>query len=72
MESVGHPSRPLDRLRSVDNHMVELSADDRRRLVAWLERPNGSLVFDRVSFDAVEGGGVLVRTLPYQYPGEVA
>lgn len=67
MTDSGHPTEPLDRLRSMDDHLVELSEEDRRQLVAWMKRSGGSLIFDRVTFDAVEGGGVLVRTEPYRY-----
>lgn len=51
-------------------HHVQLSASDRRSLLAWLERPNGTWSPDspsRVSLDAVQGGGVIVRTWPYQW-----
>lgn len=51
-------------------HHVQLSSADRRSLLAWLERPNGSWASDsggRVTVDAVGGGGVLVRTRPYSY-----
>jgi hypothetical protein len=49
-------------------HIVQMSARDARLLEAWLKRPNGSLRLHsawRVTFEAVQGGGVLVRTLPY-------
>lgn len=52
------------------DHIVGLNSSDRRSLLAWLERPSGSWHSDdpsRVTVDAVEGGGVLVRTRPYSY-----
>lgn len=53
------------------DHHVQLNNTDRRALLAWLERPNGSWHPDasnsRVTMDAVEGGGVLVRTRPYHF-----
>lgn len=52
------------------DHHVQLSSTDRRSLLTWLERPNGSWRPDgerRVTVDAVEGGGILVRTRPYRY-----
>jgi len=53
------------------DHHVQLNSTDRRSLLAWLERPNGSWRPDtgnsRVTMDAVEGGGVLVRTRPYYF-----
>lgn len=49
-------------------HHVQLSSTDRRSLLAWLEQPNGSWSTDepsRFTVNAVEGGGILVRTRPY-------
>lgn len=51
-------------------HHVQLSSSDRRSLMEWLERPSGSWISDdgsRVTVDAVEGGGILVRTRPYSF-----
>lgn len=47
--------------------IVQMSARDTDLLRSWLEWPNGSFSAGRgrVTFEAVEGGGVLVRTLPY-------
>jgi hypothetical protein len=51
-------------------HIVQISARDVDLLRSWLEWPNGSFGVgkrkDRVTFEAVQGGGVLVRTLPYK------
>jgi hypothetical protein len=52
------------------DHHVQLTASDRRAMLAWLERPNGAWQPDspsRVSLNAVEGGGVIVRTWPYRW-----
>lgn len=50
------------------DHHVQISSTDRRRLLAWLERGSGSWNTDkpgRLTVDAVEGGGALIRTRPY-------
>lgn len=31
----------------------------------WLKRPNGSVSIGQVTFDAVEGGGILIRSRPH-------
>ena len=52
-------------------HLPVLNASDTRKLRAWLERPNGSLIvgprWQYVAFESVEGGGIMVRTQPYRY-----
>jgi len=54
-------------------HHVQLNSSDRASLLRWLERPNGywrPADMDsrpRVGVDAVEGGGVLIKTQPYVY-----
>lgn len=51
-------------------HVIQLNAAQTADLRAWLARPNGSLTdgFNgRMTMDAVEGGGILVRTRPYSY-----
>jgi hypothetical protein len=53
-------------------HTVEVPARDRQRLASWLERPNGALTIGRVTFEAVENGGVLVRTQPFRVAREAA
>ena len=52
-------------------HITELNPGGVDKLRGWLVRPNGSLTMGRVTFEAVEGGGVLVRTLPYTGPERV-
>jgi hypothetical protein len=48
-------------------HVVELSRAQVARLISWLQASNGSLTLGpRLSVNAVEGGGVLVRTEPYR------
>jgi hypothetical protein len=43
--------------------IVQLGADDAARLRAWLARPNGGIKLgSRLTVEAVEGGGLLVRT----------
>jgi hypothetical protein len=46
-------------------HLTELNPVGVDRLRTWLARPNGSLTMGRVTFEAVAGGGILVRTKPY-------
>lgn len=50
-------------------HWVDIRYPDMARLRKWMERPNGSFIATgwRVVFDAVEGGGIAVRTDPYRY-----
>lgn len=49
-------------------HIIQLNAAETADLRAWLVRPNGSLGDgNRMTVDAVEGGGILVRTRPYSY-----
>jgi len=48
------------------SHTVSLRHRDVKRLRAWLDSPNGSLRMERVVFEAVEGGGILVRTDAWQ------
>lgn len=59
----------LARVIADRDHHVQLSSTDRRELIWFLENPNGSWhpgQPSRLSVDAVEGGGVIVRTRPYQ------
>ncbi len=49
-------------------HIVDIYYRDMAELRTWMERPNGAhVVSDRVSFEAVEGGGVWIRTKPFRY-----
>ena len=49
-------------------HIVPLSRRDRKELARWLASTNGGLwLGDRLTVEAVVGGGILVRTLPYRY-----
>lgn len=53
-------------MRTVDReHIVPVAAKHMDNLRRWLERPNGSFTADRVTLEAVEGGGILVRTQPF-------
>jgi hypothetical protein len=54
-------------------HAVQLGAGDVASLRRWLDSPNGGwylhapgTLVSRASFEAVDGGGVLVRTQPYR------
>lgn len=49
------------------DHHVQLNSSDRAALVAWLERPSGSIWLGRVTLDAVAGGGIIVRTRPFSW-----
>jgi hypothetical protein len=60
----------LARVIADRDHHVQLSSTDRRSMLQWLERPSGAWTTDnpsRVTLNAVEGGGVLVRTRPYAH-----
>lgn len=48
-------------------HIVQMSSHETQKLREWLAHPSGSFSSSTgdVAFDAVQGGGVLVRTQPY-------
>jgi hypothetical protein len=46
-------------------HIVKVGARDVDRMREWLERPNGALTGARYTLEAVEDGGILIRTMPY-------
>jgi hypothetical protein len=51
-------------------HHVSINQTDRLDLLNWLDRPNGSWSAggtDRLSVNALEGGGILVRTSPFTH-----
>lgn len=51
-------------------HIVNLNFHQRRDLMKFLERPNGSFRTgenNRACIEAVEGGGVWIKTDPYRY-----
>ena len=52
----------------MSEHITELNPGGVDKLRAWLVRPSGSLSMGRVTFEAVEGGGILVRSRPYTGP----
>lgn len=59
----------LARVIADRDHHVQLSSTDRRELIWFLENPNGSWhpgQPSRLSVDSVEGGGIIVRTRPFQ------
>jgi hypothetical protein len=49
---------------------VLLTFSEKESLLEWIKRPNGSLSFKRVTFEAVETGGIWVRTKPYRAKDE--
>jgi hypothetical protein len=55
------------REREDSEHIVQLNSRETQALREWLRAPNGSHISAnwRVTFDAVENGGLLVRTQPY-------
>lgn len=58
----------LVRVLADRDHSVQLNAIQTADLAQWLTRPNGSMSDgQRLSVDAVSGGGVIVRTRPYKY-----
>ena len=52
----------------MSEHIAELNAPELARLRDWLTRPNGAWTSGRVTFDAVEHGGVLIRVSAYRAP----
>lgn len=59
-------SSEVQDVRPDREHTVDVPAREMARLREWMARPNGSITFGRVGFDAVEGGGILVRTRPFR------
>jgi hypothetical protein len=57
----------LVRVLADRDHHVQLNSSERAALMVFLDRPSGSHVGDRLTVDAVQGGGVLIRTRPYRY-----
>lgn len=58
------------RKKERQSHVVELSADQVASVRNFLEKPNGSFNLGlpaRIVFEAVQGGGALVRTCPYGF-----
>ena len=50
-------------------HVVQLSREERMALLKFIESPNGSHSTgrdNRVCVEAVEGGGLLIRTQPFR------
>jgi hypothetical protein len=46
-------------------HIVIVPMSEMARLRKWMDRPNGSFRHGRVTFEAVEGGSIWVRTRPW-------
>lgn len=60
-------NEPSD-MRCDREHIVQLNSRQVDALRVWLRSPNGChCPLDRVTFEAVENGGLLVRTQPYTY-----
>lgn len=53
-------------------HLVQINNNDRMQLREWMASPNGSHRIGRVNFEAVVGGGLMIRTDPYDYAVEMA
>lgn len=53
-------------------HIVKVPSVEMERLRKWLERPNGGLRIGAVTFEAVEGGSILVRTTRPWQPTDAA
>ncbi len=62
----------LGRIIGDRDHHVQLNQTDRLDLLAFLDRPSGSWASGRVTVDAVDNGGVLIRTRPYAWQGALA
>lgn len=57
------PAKPID-----SSLCAELTRKEAERLSEWLKRPNGAIPLgDRCTFEAVSGGGIYVRVLPYAH-----
>lgn len=65
----GNPA-PVSPQREKDReHVVQMNARETDALREWLKRPSGAHGKNpRVTFEAVENGGLLVLTEPYTYP----
>jgi hypothetical protein len=51
-------------------HVITISSEQREVLLDWLENPNGTLrMTGRLAVEAVEGGGVMIRTEPWKPAG---
>lgn len=63
--------RILFRVIGDRDHIVQVDQSDRMKFWEFLKRPSGSLPLgNRLTVEAVQGGGILVRTRPYSYQGE--
>lgn len=63
-------TRRHDTVTSLDRrpeYIVQVGRSRMDQLREWLKRPNGSLwVNDRLTIEAVEDGGIVVRSQPYR------
>lgn len=69
VKGAGQPDAPFSSVQAMHpdrEHLTELNPGGTGKLRAWLASPNGSLTMGRVTFEAVAGGGILVRTQPYR------
>lgn len=63
----------LSRVIADRDHHVQLSRTNRLDLLNWMDRPSGSWTGDsRVTVNAVEDGGILIRTRSYAYQHRIA
>lgn len=58
--------RLIEEIRELKNreYIAELLGSDVTGFRQWLSQPNGSHTVGRVTFEAVEGNGILVRVQP--------
>ena len=54
--------RPEPKKEAYNQHTVELNVHQTAAFRHWLAQPNGTHRVGRVSFEAVEGGGILIKT----------
>lgn len=67
LDRIAAALKDADRQRDRE-HVVEVFPRDMPALRRWLASPNGALRLCRVTFEAVEHGGILVRTDPFTAP----
>ena len=55
------------RVRADREHIVQINRADAVKLSAFATKPNGALALgNRLTVEAVEGGGLLIRTAPFR------
>ena len=56
-------------MKQNEEHIVQVPVAKMAEIRKWMENPNGALRIDsRLVLEAVEGGGILIRTQPFRSP----